>query len=316
MVDDASNSRAAAYGITTKLQLKPNCLEKVAPILSKLTVAGTRFPGHLNAEVSPPASTHSEWITTQRFSSEEKSIAWRDSSVRKDLLAQITPYLEEQNFAEETSQQECDSSVAACISTTIKSGLDEEYYAWLQEIQTAQAVFPGYQGTYIQMTQTGDTKSWTTMLRFDNPKSLDNWFVSERRVELVEQAKKFVSFESIKRLTSSFPGWLPVDESGESPANWKAAALVVLGLYPIVCLEIKFLSPALSSLHLAVANFIGNTISVAAVTWLTMPFLTTVFRKWLLPPKDSNRPQIELIGGGVIIALYACEILIFDTMFH
>jgi uncharacterized protein len=231
-------------------------------------------------------------------------------------LEQISPYLSDQGIAEETLQEQCDSSVAACISTVIKAGLDEDYYAWLQEIQTAQAVSPGYQGTYLQMAKTDDTRLWTTMLRFDTPQSLDDWFNSKRRLELVEQAKKFVSSESIKRLTSSYPGWLPVDESGESPANWKAAALVVLGLYPIVSLEIKFLSPALSNLNLAVANFIGNTISVALVTWLTMPVLTSVFRKWLLPPKGGDRARIELIGGGVILALYALEIWIFQLVFR
>ncbi len=56
-------------------------------------------------------------------------------------------------------------------------------------------------------------------------------------------------------MASSFPGWMPVDEDGGSPANWKAAALVVLGLYPIVCLQIKFLSPALHDLKLAPRQF-------------------------------------------------------------
>ena len=42
-----------------------------------------------------------------------------------------------------------------------------------------------------------------------------------------------------------------------------------------------------------------------------MPFLTTVFGKWLLPPKASDRSVIELIALTTIIALYAIEILVF-----
>ncbi|HEY9677654.1 MAG TPA: antibiotic biosynthesis monooxygenase [Drouetiella sp.] len=312
----AQRPSGEAVSITTRMKVKPTDLENVAPLLSKLTVAGSKFSGHLNAEVSPPAATHSEWITIQRFGTEEDAVAWRDSSARKELQAQLSPYLHEQGIADETSQENCDVSVAACISTVIKPGLEEEYYEWLQEIQTAQAIFPGYQGTYVQMTKTGETNLWTTILRFDTQESLDDWFTSKRRIELVEKAKRFVSSESIKRLTSSFPGWLPLDDSGEAPANWKAAVLVVLGLYPIVCLEIKFLSPALKSLNLAVANFIGNTISVALVTWLTMPFLTTVFRKWLLPPKGAERTQVEMVGGIVILALFAIEIFIFQNVFR
>ncbi|MBU5811339.1 hypothetical protein JWE23_19500, partial [Acinetobacter baumannii] len=157
------------------------------------------------------------------FSTEENANAWRESAERKELQAQLSLFLAQELIAEETSQEECDVSVAACITTVIKTGLEHEYYAWLQEIQTAQALFPGYQGTYVQMTKTGETNLWTTILRFDTQQSLDDWFNSKRRLELVDQAKTFVSSESIKRLTSSFPGWLPVDDSGESPANWKAA---------------------------------------------------------------------------------------------
>jgi len=308
---NTKGNNGSAIGVTTRLKLKPTDRDAAAPFLTNLAIAGTKFSGLLNAEIAPPTSLHDEWVIVQRFSTEAQALAWRDSSVRKETLEQLAPYLMERGVADETSQQQCDGSVAACISSLIKPGLEDDYYAWLHEIQTAQALAPGYQGTYLQMQKLGGASQWTTMIRFNTPEALEQWFASKRRLELLEQTKKFISSESIKRLTSSFPGWLPETESGESPPNWKGAALVLLGLYPIVCLQIRFLSPALSGVQLALGNFFGNLMSVALCTWLTMPFLTTVFAKWLLPPKDSDRTAIELTGLASVIGLFAGEILLF-----
>jgi antibiotic biosynthesis monooxygenase (ABM) superfamily enzyme len=307
----AQGKNGSAIGVTTRLKVKADETNGAVPLLTGLAIAGTRFPGSLNAEITPPTALHNEWIIVQRFSTEPEAVAWRDSTIRKEKLAQLSPHLMESGVADETLQQMCDGSVAACISSLIKPGLEEDYYAWLLEIQTAQALSPGYQGTYLQMQKSGDSHQWTTMLRFNSPESIDIWFKSKRRLELIEEAKKFISSESIKRLTSSFPGWMPVDQAGDSPANWKAAALVVLGLYPIVCLQIKYLSPALHDLKLALANFIGNVMSVALVTWLTMPILTNVFGKWLLPPKDRDNTSIEIGGLIAVLVLFASEVLVF-----
>ncbi len=105
-------------------------------------------------------------MIVQRFSTEAEALAWRESTIRKEKLAQLTPHLMESGIADETLQQECDGSVAACISSLIKPGLEEEYYAWLLEMQTAQALSPGYQGTYLQLQKEGESDQWTTMLRF------------------------------------------------------------------------------------------------------------------------------------------------------
>ena len=304
-------NNGVAIGVTTRLKVKSGETNSAIPLLTTLVTASTKFKGQLNAEITPPTPLHDEWIIVQRFSTEAEAIAWRDSDTRKATLEKLAPYVMERGIADDTSQHRCDGSVAASISSVIKPGLEEDYFTWLNDIQTAQALSPGYQGTYLQMQKTGESSFWTTMLRFNTQEALEEWMASKRRIELVEQSKKFISSESIKRMTSSFPGWLPVDESGESPANWKAAALVLLGLFPIVCLQIRFLSPALANVNASLANFIGNTMSVALVTWMTMPFLTTVFGKWLLPPKASNRSVIELIALTTIIALYAVEILVF-----
>jgi antibiotic biosynthesis monooxygenase (ABM) superfamily enzyme len=83
--------------------------------------------------------------------------------------------------------------------------------------------------------------------------------------------------------------------------------LVLLVLFPIVMLEIRFLSPWLASLNPALATFVGNALSVTLVTWPMMP-LAIRGLGWWLQPKAPRRPWITVAGLATVAALYALEI--------
>jgi antibiotic biosynthesis monooxygenase (ABM) superfamily enzyme len=85
---------------------------------------------------------------------------------------------------------------------------------------------------------------------------------------------------------------------------------VLLGLFPIVMLESFFLSPRLASLNFSLALFIGNTISVAATTYLTMPLFIKTLNWWLLPEPDAPK-SVHWKGTLIVFALYALSVAIF-----
>ena len=131
------------------------------------------------------------------------------------------------------------------------------------------------------------------------------------RKEMLSESKAFIEHEQLTRLATSFPGWFPTDPTtGKGPPNWKAAMLVLLGLFPIVMLESFFLSPRLASLNFSLALFIGNTISVAATTYLTMPLFIKTLNWWLLPEPDAPK-SVHWKGTLIVFALYALSVAIF-----
>ncbi len=71
-------------------------------------------------------------------------------------------------------------------------------------------------------------------------------------------------------------------------SSWKQSMIVILMLFPIVMLEIRFLSPLLRGLRTSPSTFIGNVISVALLTWPFMPLAIAAMKWWLLPGKDSS----------------------------
>ncbi|MDR3615580.1 MAG: hypothetical protein P4L53_18615 [Candidatus Obscuribacterales bacterium] len=307
----SQNRNVSAVGITTRVKVDLNDEVGAMELLTKLTIASAKFEGLLNAEISPgPQGDSGEWSVVQRFHTAENAASWRDSSVRKNILDNLAAHLKDGSHQDETTLDECAGTVAACITSIINPGMEDDYCDWLSSIQTAQARFPGYQGTYLQMPS-NSSRLWTTILRFDTPEALEHWFVSKQRLELIEKSKQLVASENIKRLASSFPGWLPVDEQGNSPPKYKAAMLVLLGLYPVVMLQSRFMMPFMTEFQPPLRTFIGNVVGVAMCSFVTMPFLTGVYKDWLLPQAHTDRAKSDTIGIGTIVALYLLENILF-----
>jgi hypothetical protein len=59
-----------------------------------------------------------------------------------------------------------------------------------------------------------------------------------------------------------------------------------------------------------VANFIGNALSVAALTWALVPLANRAFEWWLVPGPNAS-PRVEIAGNTLIIGLYALSIAVF-----
>ena len=86
--------------------------------------------------------------------------------------------------------------------------------------------------------------------------------------------------------------------------------VVLLTSFPGVMLELLYLSPLLQSLNLAVATFVGNLLSVAALTWLLVPWASRAFGWWLRPAPGVPL-RTEVAGISLIIGLYAISVLVF-----
>jgi len=201
------------------------------------------------------------------------------------------------------------TEVHEVIFSKIIPGHHEEYSEWAAKMRDLQKQATGYKGTFVQPPDEHDG-FWTTILMFDSQQSLDKWLDSPARKELLKETKNFVEVEHLSRVKSSFPGWFPTDPvTGNGPPNWKAALLVLLGLFPIVMLEMKFLNPVVQSLgiHASPATFFGNAVSVALTSFITMPVFVRLFDWWLFP--KSNPTKMTWLGLCLLAVLFLVEVL-------
>lgn len=274
-----------------------------------------KFPGFVSSDIiSPTRSDSNEWTIILTFRSNEDLVRWQKSKERAEIIAEGVPLFEGGNVSEVVQSGESaerpDSDVTEVIFSKVKPGKEDTYREWAARIQSAQAKYPGYKGTFLQPP---DEKGgfWTTIMRFDSPSHLEGWMNAPERKELVRESKAFIEHEQLTRLATSFPGWVPTDpKTGKGPPNWKAGMLVLLGLFPIVMLESFFVMPHLASLNFSLALFIGNSVSVALTTYLTMPLFIRTLNWWLLPKPDAPK-SVHWKGTLLIFAFYALSVAIF-----
>jgi antibiotic biosynthesis monooxygenase (ABM) superfamily enzyme len=211
---------------------------------------------------------------------------------------------------DEVTDNVANGVVTEVVTTYVKPGQDHEYQTWAEKIHQAEAQFPGYRGGYLQPAASQRQHYWTTLVRFATPEQLDRWLTSDVRKALLRQHDELVQSWEHHRLPSWFSGWFPTDAtSSESPKSWKQSMLVILMLFPIVMLEIRFLSPFLTAVSTAPATFIGNVISVILRGWLFMPLAIAPMKWWLLPGRDSPKWK-NALGLALLVGLYAVEITV------
>ena len=273
-------------------------------------------PGFTSREVIPPQTEDiKEWVFITRFDSIEHLRAWRASDARNRLFEEVKPLLDgefTELVGDTAAQYHLENSVTEVILEQVAPGKEAAYQEWSNRIQQAQAASSGYQGGYSQPPKTSGA-GWMTLMRFSSIDDLNRWMNSPARKALLEESKDLVAASYQHRVDTSFPGWVPIDPtSGQAPPNWKVTMLVLLGLYPIVCLEILFLMKRLGQLGLksALAGFVGNAISVTLVAYITMPYLVRWLNWWLLP-KPGAPKNVHWKGTLLVFALYALSVAIF-----
>jgi uncharacterized protein len=267
--------------------------------------------GALSVEFWPSAPPDQmEVVALARFTSVDALRKWRRGDRNRELVAEVAPLVEGGLAMQLVGQAAVEYSVKHGVTmvmvTDIKPGKEAAYRAWADRIQKLQATFPGYIGSFVQPPQHNEP-GWTTVLRFDSAANLEGWIKSEARAAMVKESGDLVEGFHAQRVDTSFPGWVANDPAtGKPPNMWKTASLILLTLFPVVMLELRFLNPPLEALNPALRTFIGNALSVTLTTWPLMPLAIWGFSAWLFP---ENKPRwLVLTSPFILLLCYVIEI--------
>lgn len=300
--------------IIATAKVHPGAEEAFAAWQARHSLAIARVPGFVSCDMIPPTTGKpgEPWTIILNFEDEHAAAEWQRSEDRGRLLGEVTPLLDGGTFGETLNTDSSampSGDVTEVVFSKVMPGMEDRYREWATRIQAAQARYPGYRGMYLQPPAKGRGDGhWTSILRYDSVEHLEAWMSAPERRELIAEAREFIESEELMRLGTAFPGWVPVDPmTGEAPPNWKAAMLVLLGLFPIVMLEMRYLNLAQFGMHASLATFIGNSISVALTSFVTMPLFVRWFDWWLFPRGD--RAAVTRKGVAILSALYAVEVV-------
>lgn len=304
--------------LVTKLTVHSLDYSKHLEWLTRLMMAGIGSAEVLSAEIFPPLAGTTEWTLIQHFSTQEQLQVWLKSPQHQELKDELKAPLDRHEVAIAELIEPTDAicgSLSLAVVTHVRPGQEKAYYAYEIDYQSAQAQAPGFRGAYVQPPKKGGAGTWVTILRFDSEKAMNQWLSSEERKKLVLAARAFVRSTDFHNVTTSFPGWFSSEVgSSTDPANWKIAMLILLGLYPSVMLVILYLLPLMQGSSMAVNNFIGNILTVAFTTWISMPLFIKMYKSWLFP--DEKTPTwVAPVSVLSIFFFFALEVAFFWRFF-
>ncbi len=299
--------------LISMIKVRPGAEKQFADWQERMTATVSAFPDFVSVEMQPSQDGSNRWTTVQRFRTAEGLGVWRHSKKRKKLLeeARILFTENQEGIKEvESSTYKEGGSVTEVFVTRVKPGKDKEYRDWASKVQLIEAQFQGYLGVYLQPPEDEQRGSWITIVRFDTQEHLDDWMKSRERQEILNEAIHLVEHLQSHRVASPFAGWFAdfTRAKGEVPSPWKQSMLVLLVLYPLVMLELRFLYPLLEGLNPALKTFTGNAITVTLVSWPLLP-TAIYFLGWWLAPGFTKRRKKTIIGIFIVVSLYIIEII-------
>lgn len=302
--------------LTNKIRIRPNFKTPFAEWQADLNMVIAAFPGFVSLEIlSPSQSSQFEWIIVQRFSNNERVLAWRESVEYKNLINKLRTLLAGEGADAikeiEVDVRDLQSGVTEVFVTEVSPDRDKDFRKWISKIHQVEANFPGFRGVYVQSPAQEQGKNWITLLQFDTPENLDHWLSSPERRQVLNESDSLISSLESHRVISAYSGWFStIAKGGQLPPVWKQTMLILLVLFPIVMFEMKYLNPLTKNLGSSLAVFISNALSVTLLAWPMIPLAIKCLSWWLLPI-DDNKFSKTIMGTLFVIFLYAIEVLIF-----
>jgi len=309
--------------IVTQTCVRPDHAEDFARWQGETSIVISTFPDFIEQRLMPPnPPLQIDWVILQRFRTMEGARGWLGSAERQKRLEGATPLLvgrDDVHIVQDGASAARSAPVSAVISTRVKPGKEADYLVWEHKIAAAQSKAPGLQGYRFEPAVPGVQEDFVAILRFDTQENLTRWLESPERKALVEEAAPLTEEFHTRTAHTGFEQWFrdAANPNAPPPAVWKMDAIVLVLLYPIVFLwSVWFGIPVLSKqLHIdfAPALFLGNIFSVG-LTGFLVPRLANALN-WWLAPNAAKRTQMNLLGGGLMLAAYAAMVLVFWKFF-
>jgi antibiotic biosynthesis monooxygenase (ABM) superfamily enzyme len=166
------------------------------------------------------------------------------------------------------------------VTWRVRKGCGREFEAWRHEIAAAALKFPGHMGVNV-IRPSGTGREYVVIFRFDTYEHLRAWQESDIRRELLKKAEPFRETPPSYRLESGLEYWFSPPGVPTSPPRWKMALVTVVGVWPASMLVSWLLTPLIRGLPSALRGLLTAVGIVILLTWVIMPLLVRILKRWL-----------------------------------
>ncbi|AEA45320.1 antibiotic biosynthesis monooxygenase [Fluviicola taffensis] len=169
-------------------------------------------------------------------------------------------------------------SVHVAITRKVLPGKEEEFKEALRRFLSESFAHDGVHGASMITSLSETNEGEIGILRtFKNKEERDAFYNSEQ-FQKWETYASTLTEEPIYRDLTGLEAWF---RSPVAPPRIKMALVTLCGVFPTSLLLYFAVSPLIKDLPVIVRLFVNAALMVILLTWLIMPFLTKLFKKWL-----------------------------------
>lgn len=174
--------------------------------------------------------------------------------------------------------------VTAIICHTVRPGREQGYEEWLHGITTAAQKFKGHLGVNVIRPWDHVHPEYVAIVKFDQYSNLKTWMESDIRQEWIARLQPLIEKPEVIQTLTGLETWFMLPNKLQvPPPRYKMVLVTWLGVFLTLPIPNRLLTPLLSEFPTLLQQLISTGFSLALLTYLIMPHLTKLFRKWLYP---------------------------------
>jgi antibiotic biosynthesis monooxygenase (ABM) superfamily enzyme len=175
--------------------------------------------------------------------------------------------------------------VTVLYSRRVKPGRKADFEAWAHGIVAASRQFPGHLSASV--LDDPDSREYHVLFSFADRRSLREWLDSdERRWWLARVGELVEADQGLQQLTG-LETWFKLPGSKvptmKPPPRWKMWLVSMVAVYPLVLAFQVLVVPRMAGLPLPLRALAFPLVLLTLMTFVVMPVVTRVLRRWLGP---------------------------------
>lgn len=181
------------------------------------------------------------------------------------------------------AERHTEMPVTVLVSRVVKPGCEPAFAEWAEGISREAVRFPGHRGVNVIRTGAAEGRQFVLLFSFARPEDLQAWERSETRRHWLQRVDDLVEGPAHVQALTGLETWfsIPGEPRARPPARYKMAVVTELAIFPLLALLSVSVTPLLATTPLLLRLFVTSAVMVLAMTYLVMPAMARLFRRWL-----------------------------------
>ena len=122
---------------------------------------------------------------------------------------------------------------------------------------------------------------WHVVYRFADATTLHRWEASDERADWLRRADEFATETGVQRVSGLETWFAMPGRTAPAPPKWKMFVVTLTAIVPLVVLMNLLIVPLVTGWWLVARAFLFAGILTGLMTWVVMPRMTRLFRRFL-----------------------------------